>query len=280
MRNILNKAKFSLGQKKLKSPFAYIGGKRKLAPCIVERIPSNHNIYVEVFGGGGSVLYAKRPSKFEVFNDINSELINLYKVMRNNPQSLNTYLNDLFISRDIFYDIKKQNLKARNHIEKAAFYFYLLSQSFGSTQESFAMQNKARRKVKNLYRSFKIISQRLKRVTIENRSFENLIPLYDNKDTFFYLDPPYISTETYYKNIGTFGEIQHKKLAKLLSNIKGRFLLSYNDCPLVRELYKDFNIEQTKAIPYFLGQNVHKNQNIVKEVFITNYEKPKKEFLF
>jgi len=57
-------------------------------------------------------------------------------------------------------------------------------------------------------------------------------------------------------------------------------LLSYNDCPLVRELYKDFNIEQTKEIPYILGQNVHKKENIVKEVFITNYEKPIKEFLF
>jgi len=183
MQRRLSKTRFYSVQ--IKPPFGYIGGKIKLAPYIVERIPSNHNMYIEVFGGGRSVLYTKKPSKFEVFNDINSELINLYKVMRTNPQSLNMYLNELFISRDIFYDIKKLKLKPKNNIEKAAFYFYLLTQSFGSTMETFAMQSKARRNPKNLYRSFKIISARLKRVTIENRSFEKLIPLYYNKDTFF-----------------------------------------------------------------------------------------------
>ncbi len=108
-------------------------------------------------------------------------------------------------------------------------------------------------------------------IIIENKSFQTLIPLYDKEEAFFYVDPPYVSTESYYKNTGGFGKKEHEELAALLSKVKGKFLLSYNDCELVRELYKDFNIRTTKEIPYTLGANMHKKRKSVKEVFITNY---------
>ena len=233
---------------KLKAPFGWVGGKTQLARDIIDLIPQEHKTYIEVFGGAGSVLYQKEPSKLEVFNDINSELINLHRAIRNNPQSLSIYLNDLLISREIFNDIKTKHLRGRNNIEKAAFYFYQLTQSFGSKGDNFAMAAKSGRKPKNIYRNFKLISERLKGVTIENMSFNKLIPLYDNNDAFFYVDPPYVSTESYYKNIGEFGIAEHEELAELLSNIKGKFLLSYNDSVVVRELYKGFNIKSTKKI--------------------------------
>lgn len=254
----------------LKAPFGWVGGKTKLASDIIDLIPQDHNIYIEVFGGAGSVLYQKEPSKLEVFNDINSELINLHRAIRNNPQSLSMYLNDLFISREIFDDIKKRKLKAKNNIEAAAFYFYQLTQSFGSKGDNFAMAAKSGRKPKNIYRDFKKISDRLKGVTIENMSFSKLIPLYDKEDAFFYIDPPYVSTESYYKNTGGFGIEKHEELADLLSNTKSKFLLSYNDCQLVRELYRGFNIRTTKEIEYTLGKNMYGKNKSVKEVFITN----------
>lgn len=256
---------------KLKAPFGWVGGKTQLAKDIIDLIPQEHKTYIEVFGGAGSVLYQKEPSKLEVFNDINSELINLHRIIRNNPQSLSIYLNDLLISRDIFQDIKAKHLRGRNNIEKAAFYFYQLTQSFGSKGDNFAMAAKSGRKPKNIYRNFKLISERLKSVTIENMSFEKLIPLYDKEDSFFYVDPPYVSTESYYKNTGGFGIAEHEKLAELLSNIKGKFLLSYNDSVIVRELYKGFNIRSTKEIKYMLGSNMHKQRKVVNELFITNY---------
>ena len=101
---------------KLKAPFGWVGGKTQLAPDIIKQIPNDHKTYVEVFGGAGSVLYQKEPSRLEIFNDINSELINLHRIIRNNPQSLSIYLNDLLISRDIFQDIKTKHLKGRNNI--------------------------------------------------------------------------------------------------------------------------------------------------------------------
>ncbi len=255
----------------LKAPFGWVGGKSKLASDIIDLIPQDHNIYIEVFGGVASVLYSKEPSKLEVLNDINSELINLHRAIRNNPQSLSMYLNDLFISREIFDDIKKRKLKPRNNIEAAAFYFYQLTQSFGSKGDNFAMSAKSGRKPKNIYRDFKKISDRLKGVTIENMSFSKLIPLYDKEDAFFYIDPPYVSTESYYKNTGGFGIEKHEELADLLSNTKSKFLLSYNDCQLVRELYRGFNIRTTKEIEYTLGKNMHGKNKSVREVFITNY---------
>ena len=242
-----------------------------MAKDIIDLIPQEHNIYIEVFGGAASVLYQKQPSKLEVLNDINSELINLHRAIRNNPQTLSMYLNDLFISREIFDDIKKRKLKPKNNIEAAAFYFYQLTQSFGSKGDNFAMAAKSGRKPKNIYRDFKKISDRLKGVTIENMSFLKLIPLYDKEDAFFYIDPPYVATESYYKNTGGFGIKEHEQLAELLSKVKGKFLLSYNDSVVVRELYKDFNIRSTKEINYTLGANKHKREKKVSEVFITNY---------
>lgn len=255
----------------LKAPFAWVGGKSQLSKDIVALIPNEHSTYIEVFGGGLSVFYAKEKSKIEVINDINSELINLHKAIRNNPQSLSFFLNKLLISRELFHDIKYKKLRPSNDIERASFYLFLLTQSFGSKGKNFAMSAKAGRQPKDIYKSYQKWSNRLKGVTIENKSFQELIPLYDKKEAFFYLDPPYVNTESYYSNIGSFGINEHKELAQLLKNVKGKFLLSYNDCLIVRDLYKDFNIMQTKEVQYKLGRNVHKKDKIVKEILISNY---------
>ena len=78
------------------------------------------------------------------------------------------------------------------------------------------------------------MAERLRNVVIENKDFEALIKTYDRENTLFYCDPPYVGTEGYYQT--GFGEKQHRALSERLSAIKGKFLLSYNDCELVREL--------------------------------------------
>ena len=257
--------------KKLSAPFGWVGGKSKLANDIVRLMPM-HDVYIEVFGGGLNVLYAKPKIKLEVVNDINGELINLHRMIRNRPDSLSFYLKQFFISRELFYDMKFERFKPRNNIERAAIYYYLLSQSFGSMGSTFGMQTKARRKPKDIYKSFRKWSNRLRFTTIENMSFEKLIDTYDRDDALFYCDPPYFMTEKYYKNTGGFGVDEHKLLAEKLRSIKGKFLLSYNDCEFVRELYDGFNIVSSKEIDYTLGKNVHKNSKRVKEIYIMNYE--------
>lgn len=259
-----------MNKTKLTAPFGWVGGKSKLAKEIIEMFPE-HGIYIEVFGGALNVLYRKDRSRLEVVNDINSELVNLHRAIRNNPETLSMCLNKLLVSRELFNDIKMKRLKPRNNIERASFYLFLLSQSFGSKGDNFAMSAKANRKPKDIYKSFFKWALRLKFVIIENLDFRELIKRYDKDDAFFYLDPPYVGTENYYKDIDGFGIKEHEALAELLKNIKGKFLLSYNDSPIVRELYKDFTIVESSPLNYTLGCNVHKMKKIVSELFIMNY---------
>ena len=252
-------------QTKLKAPFSWIGGKSKLAKNIIELMP-NHNKYVEVFGGALSVFYQKETSKIEIVNDINSDLINLHRTIRTSPQTLNMYINELLSSRELFYDIKFGRLKPRNNIERAAFYFYELSLSFGGKGTHFAMPKK--QKLKNIYRDFSLYSRRLRGAVIENMDYEKLIKTYDETDALFYLDPPYVGTQSYYKTPRGFNMQDHENLAGILKDISGKFILSYNDCEVIRDLYKGFNIKELN-IKYTLG-GVHKSKD-GSEILIMNY---------
>ncbi len=289
---------------KLKAPFGWVGGKSKLAKDIVTLMPP-HRRYIEVFAGGLSVLYAKpslrdileqrkqerqkrlvnkqsnvtysfndiilsineRIDKYsEIINDINGDLINLHTIIKTRPQSLRQELSTMLYSREIFENIKKGKIQARNAIQRAAFYYYMLSYSFSSRGVSFAMAKN--RHAKNLYKDFSVFSKRLRNVCIENMDFGKLIQEYDYEHALFYLDPPYVGTENYYKTKEKFGVKEHKKLADILKNIKGKFMLSYNDCELIRELYKDCNILQTKEVRYSL--NALRNKR-VREILVMNY---------
>lgn len=250
---------------KLKAPFAWVGGKSLLAKDIIALMPK-HTIYVEVFGGALSVLYQKSPNKNEIVNDINSDLINLHRVIQSKPQSLNLELKRLFRSRELFDEIKSGRLSPKNNIQRAAFYFYLISTSFASKGGNFAMSKS--RSTKNIYRDFTTHSKRLKKATIENLSYEKLIKEYDSKDTLFYLDPPYVGTESYYKMVKDFNLDEHKNLAKILKSISGKFMLSYNDCKATRELYVGFKIVELNTKYSLNAKSKNKSK---KELLIMNF---------
>lgn len=255
----------------LKAPFGWVGGKSQLAKSIVETMPP-HKRYIEVFGGGLSVLYAKPTRKdmgkdyVEVINDINGDLINLHTTIKTHPRTFSLYLNNMLYSREIFEKIKMRTYKPRNKIEKAVMYYCLLSFSFGSKGDNFAMCKS--RPPKNIYKDYSVWSERLKGVCIENMDFRRLIKEYDSADSLFYLDPPYVGTENYYKMRKGFGIKEHRELMMRLKNLQGKFILSYNDCELVRELYKDFRILESKEVRYSLNIKTRKK---TREVIVVNY---------
>ncbi|VYS90739.1 DNA adenine methylase [Campylobacter ureolyticus] len=251
---------------KCRAPFAWVGGKSRLAKDIIALMPE-HKTYAEVFGGALSVFYQKAPSKLEIINDINSDLINLHRIIKSRPISLQIELNNMLRSREIFELIKNKAIKPRNNVQKAAFYYYLISLSFGAKMDNFAM-SKSLRSPKNIYKSFEIYSKRLKMAVIENLSYEKFIKEYDGVDTLFYLDPPYIGTENYYKMPRAFDLKSHENLAFILKGVRAKFILSYNDCPVVRELYKDFNIKEVST-NYSL--NINSINKKAKELIIMNY---------
>ena len=134
--------------------------------------------YIEVFGGGGWVLFHKEPSPFEVFNDFNADLVNLYRCIRDKPEKLIQRLEYTLNAREDFEHIRKL-LKSKaelTDIQRAAGYYQLIRQSYASTLDSFGGQPTG------MWATFPVIRQaaeRLQRVVIDNRDFEKVIGQYD-----------------------------------------------------------------------------------------------------
>ena len=220
----------------MNSFMSWIGGKKALREEIVARFPLNYSRYIEVFGGGGWILFHKDPGRdFEVYNDFNPNLANLYRCVRDHPEELQEELRYVLNSR-LDFDYMKKMMHSGTilaDIKRAAYFYQLIRYSYASGLDSYGGQPHS------MWNNFPLIHQacqRLQRVVIENKDFEKLIRQYDRPESFFYCDPPYYETEDYYQDVG-FTRKDHERLANTLCSMQGKFLLSYNDCPEIRELY-------------------------------------------
>jgi len=221
----------------MNSFMSWIGGKKALRDEILVRFPLGYKRYIEVFGGGGWVLFHKPPGRdFEVYNDFNANLTNLYRCVRDFPEQLISELTYTLNSRlDFEYIRKIMHTRASElpDVKRAAYFYQVIRQSYASGLDSFGAQP---HRMWNNFPVIRAACARLQSVVIENRDFEKLIHQYDRSESFFYCDPPYYSTEDYYEEVG-FTARDHERLAETLCGIDGKFLLSYNDCPEIRELY-------------------------------------------
>lgn len=250
----------------MNSFIGWIGGKKALRNIIIEKFPKEFSSYIEVFGGAGWILFAKekRSSQVEVFNDLNSNLINLYRCIKYHSDELKKELSYLLTSREIFYDFKEQvDIRGLTDIQRAARYFYLIKISFGNGTKTFATSKKS---IDNTLEYFDNIKERLSGVIIENKDFKNLIEVYDKPKSLFYLDPPYHGTEKYYDSL--FSEDDHIRLKNILDKIEGKFILSYNDDEFIRELYSNFRIEEVERNNTLSSKS---NSERYKELIIRNY---------
>ena len=217
----------------------WVGGKKALREEVVRRFPIYYERYIEVFGGGGWVLFHKDPGNdFEVYNDFNSLLVNLYRCVRDKPEELIAALRYVLNSREDFE--RARTALARDSpmdaVRKAALFYQIIRYSYASALTSYGSQPH------DMRANFPLIEQahrRLARVVVENKDFEKLVRQYDRPVSLFYCDPPYHATEGYYQNIGEdgFTEKDHIRLRDTLLSMQGKFLLSYNDDEFIRELY-------------------------------------------
>ena len=286
----------------MKSFISWIGGKGALIDEILPRFPAKYNRYVEVFGGGASVLFAKKQKdNFEVYNDFQSNLVNLFRVVKDKPIAFLETLGFLPLnSREDFKHLK--NLLEGN-VEFGAYLTeelelagkYLESLQFEEIKELLTTRAKAE-DVNRAVAFFKVIkhsyasggktfgcrpmnmvginltifkaSERLKGVVIDNKDFEELINQYDRVDSFFYCDPPYYETESHYD--APFKVEDHYRLKETLDSIQGYFLLSYNDCQFIRELYAGYCIVRVTRLNN-LKQRYDAGSEFA-EVLIANYD--------
>jgi len=239
----------------------YIGGKSYLASWIIENFPKDfqQKVYCEVFGGGGWVLFKKDESYLEIYNDLNKNLVNLFKVIRDEYSEFSYKAEWSLHSREMYMEARKRmkDDKFLNDLERALHYAIDRVQSFsgqGGWGYAVSMKKVYSGKWLPFLKRMSLINARLKKVQIECLDFEACIEKYDSKDTLFYLDPPYVGVEHYYKTADVnFTYEDHLRLAKILKHIKGKFVLSYYQDKLVRKLYGDYRTIRKNSVKHSCG---------------------------
>ena len=225
------------------SPIAYFGGKSRLSKRIVPMIPKDHVCYCEPFCGAAWILFKKQPSQTEVINDIDSELVNFWRILQCHLQPFLEYFKYAVISRELFNLENRKDPTTLTDIQRAVRYFYLQRLGFGGKTSGRTFGAGAMRPMNlNLTTIEETLLQvhwRMERVTIEHLDACKCILKYDRKETFFYIDPPYYHvTQDYCR---PFEDKDFQCLADALSSIKGRFILSLNDDKDIRTMFKRFH---------------------------------------
>ncbi len=228
----------------------YIGGKRQLASRLIQSIASTpHRHYVEPFVGMGGVFF-RRPfqAECEVINDLNRDVANLFRILQHHYVALMDLLRWQVTSREHFERLNAAVPDSLTDLHRAARFLYLQRTSFGGkvSGRSFGVSlRSARFDVQTLGTILEDVHQRLSRVTIECLPYAEVIRRYDRAETLFYLDPPYWDCEGDYA--APFERSDFERLAKQLRGIEGRFILSLNDRPEVREVFAGFEIESAEV---------------------------------
>lgn len=228
----------------------YIGGKRNLARRLTARLDAMEGveIYAEPFVGmGGVFLRRTRRPRAEVINDGNRDVANLFRIIQRHYQPFLDMIRWQLATRADFERLCATDPDTLTDLERAARFLYLQRMSFGGrvASRSFAISpaQPARFDTTKLVPMLEDVHARLAGVTIECLSYAEFIRRYDRPGTLFYLDPPYVESESDYGR-GLFGREDFARLAEQLAAIDGRFVLSINDHPVAREAFGRFELEE------------------------------------
>ncbi|HAX1635690.1 TPA: DNA adenine methylase [Escherichia coli] len=246
----------------------WIGGKRRLAKHILPLFPP-HTCYVEPFCGAAALYFLKTPSKTEIINDINGELINLYRVVKYHLEEFIRQFKWALISRQMYKWLQNTPEEILTDIQRAARFYYLQKQAFGGkvAEHSFGTSTTSppRFNLLRIEEELSLAHLRLSRTIIEHLDWCQCIERYDRPHTLFYCDPPYWGTEGYGVDF-PIGNYVH--MAELARSIKGRMIISVNDIPEMRRAFQGLSV-QVVDISYNLkvtGKAARK-----KELIICNF---------
>jgi DNA adenine methylase len=256
----------------MKSPLKWVGGKSKLVGKLIPLFPE-HKGYVEVFGGSAIMLLSKEKSKWEILNDFDSNLMNFWSVIQNAHGEFIESFEWELVSRERFdyYKSKYKNNTFDDSIERAKGFYYMVKAGFGADMKNPIFgtgKDKNRLRLEQIEEDIKLAYERIKKVTIENKSFEDIFKIYDGPDTFFYLDSPYRNTKQY--ATGKFTDEMFFNLAECCKKAKGKWLYTINDDEYIRELFKEFNV-MDHEVYYSVCKSDIGRQNF-SELIITNYD--------
>lgn len=259
---------------RLRTPISYYGGKQKLAATIVSLIP-RHTLYCEPFLGGAAVFFAKKPSEVEVINDTNKELINFYRMAKDDSVSLEKEVRISLHSRDMHRkaSVIYNNPDMFSDIKRAWAVWVLSTQSFSSQLDSSWGFDKAGNNTTQKINSKKEGFTEELAIRLQNCQIECADALYfiGSRDTAncFYCDPPYYNSDC--GHYDGYSEHDYESLLYLLSKIRGKFLLSSYPSSLLERYTKDrawhkWSINQKVSVNNKAG-----NQKMKTEMLVANY---------
>jgi DNA adenine methylase len=246
----------------IKAPAPYFGGKQQISGLIASLFPP-HTTYVEVFGGMASVLFGKVPSRLEVYNDIESGVVNFFRVLRDPEQcaQLCELLELTPYAREELMACRKGIDDAANPVEKARMWYALAQMSFAGRIHSdtgFRFSKGFNHSPAYSFRSgidmLPMFTARLRRVVIEHMDFRRLLEAYDAPDTLFYCDPPYLPETRKRKAYACEMTAEdHADLLALLNSRHGHVVLSGYDSPLYRDALRGWALVQVSSFTSAAG---------------------------
>uniref|UniRef100_A0A6H1ZE05 site-specific DNA-methyltransferase (adenine-specific) n=1 Tax=viral metagenome TaxID=1070528 RepID=A0A6H1ZE05_9ZZZZ len=249
----------------------WLGGKRRLSNRLLALFPP-HECYVEVFAGGAALYFLRpMPAKTEVLNDVNGELINLYRVVQNHLEEFVRQFKWALSSRQVFKWLQDTRPETLTDIQRAARFFYLQQHAFGGRVDGQSFGTATTGPAINLCRIEENLSAaylRLAGTYVENLTWLDCAERYDRPHTFFYMDPPYWQTEGYGVD---FPFENYLQMADFMRRCKGKVMVSINDHPDIREAFAGFQIEQT-SLKYSVANQRKGGQAASSELVIMNWQ--------
>jgi len=264
-------------KKKLRPPVKWHGGKYYLAHLIIKYFPPHHT-YLEPFGGAASVLLNKSPSMIEVYNDIDSRITRLFRVLRDHGKELQKRLTLTPYSEIEFYESTES---AKDEIEQARRDFIRWRLSLGGRGDSFSFTlHRARKGMADVVSGYlsiideqlPMIVERLRSVEILNRPAEKVIQKWDSPETLIYCDPPYVSSTRQQNSRNIYNQEMtdedHRNLAAILTTCKSMVVISGYPSKLYDELYSTWNRVEFNIANHASGS---KKKNRKKECLWMNF---------
>ena len=216
----------------VKAPISFPGSKVDSLPYILPRLGiTPKSTWVDVFGGTGVVSLNIPDCKMKIYNDRNSGLVDFYRVLRDRRPELEAYINQMHPwSREEWTNARREWVQETDPVVRAAKWFYHVRVSFSQMGTTFARQTTPLNRIDTALKVFESVSHRFKSFLVENLDCFQCIKDFDSPDTVLYLDPPYLD-EGQDGYAHGWGLEEHKKLLSLISECKGRVILSHRPCP-------------------------------------------------
>jgi len=250
---------------KFRKAFGYAGGQRALLPHVINLIPA-HKTFVELFAGGATIFFNKAPSEVEVINDIDNRLINLYNVLREHPEEFKRQISLMPNSRELFARFKREIIKETDEIKRAAMYYYLITNTWSGKTKAVGYVAKP-----HASKEMEWFANRLRHVIIENLDYKECLEKYDAPDVFVYADPPYVRGGPSLYEF-SFEEKDHMEFADVMKRIAGKFLITYDDHPLIDILFKDYFKKRVETVKTMASKGVGEKCGRETHLLIANYD--------